>query len=110
MVSGVGTGGVTEYQRQPAIRGMAVVALQGGNEMTGWLAGCCGTVMAAGAGASYLAVVKTGWQPCNGRMAVITLRTGLDMIRCFTGRGCAVMTAEAGTRCNTESYPDQYAV
>lgn len=49
VIAGIGAGRMAEYQRQPAVRGMTFVALQAGNKMTGWLAGCGRTVMAAGA-------------------------------------------------------------
>ena len=62
-----------EIQWQPAARGVALVALQAGNKMTGWLALRRTAIVAAGTGAGDLVMTETGRHPAYGRVAFVTL-------------------------------------
>ena len=95
VVARVGSGGMPEGVRCPAVGVMAGIALQAGDEMIARFPGRLGAVVAARTGTGHAVVVEGGRQPCTRRVTGIALRTGLDMIDGLPGSGRPVMAAGA---------------
>lgn len=65
-----------------------------GNVILRFACGCC-AIVAGGAGAGYIAVIKICRRPGAGAMAIIAGRAALYMHWCFASGIDAVMTAYA---------------
>ena len=87
-----------EIQRHPADRGMALVTLQAGNKMVGWLANRGAAIVATRTGTGDQVMIEAGGYPAYGRVAFITLCRCLYMRGIFSGCGTAVVTAGTGAR------------
>lgn len=72
MISRIGPRTMGESDAKPVVWCVAFVALQGSNKVITRLTGCGTAIVATGAGAGSIAMVKGGSGPTVGVMAVIT--------------------------------------
>jgi len=75
---------------------VTVLANIGGLDMCRVLAGGIGAVVAAEAVVDYICVVKIGWYPCCGRVAIIAVVTAADVRRVLAFCNRAIVTGVAG--------------
>ena len=61
------------------------------------LARCIGTVVATDAVVGDIHVIEVGWNPGNGRVAVVAVVTASDVRRILAGRRVTVMAGEASS-------------
>lgn len=74
---------------------MAVLTNIGRHDMGGIFAGCGQTVVAARTVVDDIAVIKNRWQPCNGRVTVVTLLIRRNVRRRFAGGLDAIVATGA---------------
>ena len=87
---------VIERGRQPAIGGVAVIAVVVTGDVVDRLARGRAAVVAAEAGPEHISMVDPDYRdPARVAVAVLALTGGLDVGAVLAGRGTAVVTARA---------------
>lgn len=98
---------VIEIRRQPADRGMTVIADNAAGNVCRVFAGCGDTVMTGTTGTEYLSMVnQDGGFECHGAVAVFADVRSLHMRRAFAGSACAVVATDA-ISCNAAVIEDR---
>jgi len=90
MVNGVG--------RRPNDVVVAVLADIRCRNMRGILASCADAVVAVNAVADDIGMIEVGWNPGDGRVAIVAIVTAGDMVNVLSRRHVAVMTGAAGAQ------------
>lgn len=89
-------GMIDANRRAPCRYRMTILAIVGGGDMRGVLAGRRHAVMTAGASSSDVCMAKVSGRPCRGGVTVIAGITALQVTSILSGGHCAIMTTKAG--------------
>jgi len=95
-----------EHKRSPEISLVAIIALEGRDEMTITFSCCLYAVVASRTRTRHSVVIEIGGYPCIRRVAVVTLCIRLNVALILAGGNHAVVAACTGPRLDTAVIKD----